>query len=678
MKLLLRILTLVYQYTTAFIVVGSPLFFVPTQNFSPDITYYVVMTCAATIAFVSYAIVATLTRSWHVISRFEFLAYTGFILSALLSALFARDAHAVLFADAINPFAAVSLAMLPLVMYLVRSLPATFRDRLKLIMLVTLGVAAFFFITAFMIQGKFAETVSRVFSGFSGTLSLVTYIGLFVLGLAVYLKRASVHIKHKSVLAAGGLVILGVLLTLGYQGDARPDIKSSLIVGQQVLINHGVFGVGSGDYVRAWQLYRPDTAIASPLFSIDFSQASGTLFTLLATIGIVGVGAFLFLTLGSLMITYRLYKKAENPQDKMITGFIALLLFYFALLSVVVPMSYAMLVLWMVIAGLGVAKAPLNEYHPSKTFAYVLIPTLILLGIHTYTTFNKTRALQVYVQAEKLAAEKGPTDEVEALLKKSTDIFPFDGFFRAQVEYAIARERLLVSSSDMNQEEMKTQYLEKAQYAVDSGLAAVRANPNNYQNYVSLGRAYELAIPFDKAAGFDNAKRSYQEAARIYPNNPYLYVMLARLEASAGSKEEVRAQLTEALKKKQNFADALYLMSQLEVSEQRLDAALEYAVSAVKAAPNDPNVYIQAGLLFYAKKDYGNAVTALDRALQLDQTNANTAYFLALALRDGGRTDIAKQIGEELLKRNPGNADLESFLETLDESPALTATSTKK
>jgi tetratricopeptide (TPR) repeat protein len=118
-------------------------------------------------------------------------------------------------------------------------------------------------------------------------------------------------------------------------------------------------------------------------------------------------------------------------------------------------------------------------------------------------------------------------------------------------------------------------------------------------------------------------------------------------------------------------------MSQLEVSEERLEEALAYAVEAVKAAPNDPNVYIQAGLLFYAKKDYQNAVAALDRALALEPANANTAYFLALSLRDGGQVDIAKQIGEELLKRNPGNADLETFLASL-EAKTGTATSTPK
>jgi tetratricopeptide (TPR) repeat protein len=155
--------------------------------------------------------------------------------------------------------------------------------------------------------------------------------------------------------------------------------------------------------------------------------------------------------------------------------------------------------------------------------------------------------------------------------------------------------------------------------------------------------------------------------------------MLARLEASAGTREGVRSGLTEAIKKKNNFADALYLMSQLEASENRIDDALAYAIEAVKNAPNDPLVYIQAGLLFYGKRDYANAVQALTMALQRDQNNANIAYFLALALRDGGRPDLAKTIADELIRRNPGNADLEAFLKSLNPQPiSPTKKATKK
>jgi tetratricopeptide (TPR) repeat protein len=299
-----------------------------------------------------------------------------------------------------------------------------------------------------------------------------------------------------------------------------------------------------------------------------------------------------------------------------------------------------------------------------------MVPLALLFLINVGMVTQKARAFSLFGKAQTALSVNGPTDEVGKLLASAIALYPYDGFYRAQVEYIIAVERALVSNTTEDQTTLQTKYLEHAQVAVNAGLAAVKVNGSNYQNYVSLGRAYELAIPFEKEEGFDRAKKSYEEAVKLYPNNPYLYVMLARLEASAGTKEGVRLQLTEALKKKQNFADALYLMSQLEASEEKIDEALTYAVEAVKNAPNDPLVYVQAGLLFYGKKDYQNAATALNTALEKDPNNANIAYFLALSLRDGGRADLAKIIADELLKRNPDNTDLKALVASVEPKTA--------
>lgn len=678
MKTLARILTLVYQYATAFVVIGSPLFFVPTTIFSPDVSYYMVVIAAIAIALIAYVISATITRTWHPISRFELIGYVSFSLAVVLSALFSRDPQLLFFGDGINAFVAASLLALPAVMYLVRTLPEGFRDMLKRILVVILGISAFLFVLVFMISGAFGTTISKVFLGFTSSLSLAAYIGVFVLAILVYVRRSSHQIKYKIPLLTGALVYILLLVTIAYQGDIRPNLSSSFEVSSKVLVNHGVFGIGAGDYARAWQLYRPSSVLQSQFFSVDFNQASGTLTTFLATIGVVGTLAFLFLVLGSLFFTFRLYMRATETREHRILGLLSLTLLYFAFISVLVPFTYSMLVLWMVVAGFGIAKMPLGVNYSSKRIAYLFVPIAIVLVAHSVLTVNKARAFLVYAEAQTELNQKGPTDEAENLLKKAASIYEYDGFYRTMVEYSIARERQLVSTATSSQEALKQAYLERAQMAVDAGLAAVKLSPSNYQNYVSLGRAYELAVPFDKEAGYTNAKKSYEEAKRLYPDNPFLYVILARLEASAGSREGVRLQLTDALKKKQNFADALFLMSQLESSEQKVDEALTYAIEAVKAAPNDPTVYVQAGLLFYAKQDFANAVVALQRALQLDQNNQNIAYFLALSLRDGGRPDLAKLIGVELLNRNPGNADLEAFLKSVEPKPVATTTPAKK
>lgn len=673
MKFLISLLSKLYKYATVCIVVGAPLFFIPKTSFAPDITYYVTMSILVAVALFSYVVTALLTRSWHSLSRLEFISYFAFSLAVILSVLFAKNQKFTLFGDSFDQASGAAMLSLPVVMYLVRTLPEALRHKLKLVLVTILGVSALTFVTALMYNGAITSVTKQIFLGFTSSISFAVYLGLFAVACLFYVFKGSIPKKHKISIAIVGVLFAMWALALSTQDGVRPNFTSTMFVGKSVMLQEGVFGIGSGNFARAWQLYRPQTVITSPYFGYDFTQGSSTMTTFLVTIGIFGLVTFLMLMLSALYSTFVSYRQNPQGQEHFILGLLTLALIYFVFISWILPLSYAMLVVWMVIAGLGLAKAPLTEFHPSKKIAFIMIPVALILVVNMFITVNKVRAFSLYNQSQVASKEN-----VAPLLAKAIAIYPFDGFYRVQVEYFIQANRNLVATASQDQEALKKEYLENAQKAVDSGLLAVKLNANNYQNYVSLGRAYELAIPFDKEGGFDRAKKSYQEAVKLYPENPYLYVMLARLEASAGTKEGVRTSLTEAIKKKQNFADALYLMSQLEASDSKIDEAITYAVEAIKSSPNDPLVYIQAGLLFYGKKDYQNAVYALKTALEKDQNNANVAYFLALALRDGGRPDIAKQIGDELLRRNPGNADLKAFLESLTPVPVVEETKKAK
>jgi tetratricopeptide (TPR) repeat protein len=653
-------------------VIGAPLFFVPRTTFTPDVTYYITMSILVAVALASYVISALITRSWHSLSRLEFISYIAFSLAVIFSVLFAKNQRFTLFGEAFDQSSGAALLSLPAVMYLVRTLPETLRHKLKLVLAAMLSISALIFVTALMYSGAVTSFTKQIFSGFSSPISLAIYMGIFAVACLFYVFKGSIPKKHKISIAITSVLFFAWAIALSSQDGVRPNFSSTMLVGKNVMLKDGLFGIGSGNFARAWQLYRPQSVISSQYFGYDFNQGSSTMTTLLVTVGIVGLITFLMLILSAFYSTFVSYRQNPSGNEHFILGLLATVLAYFAVVSWVLPLSYAMLVVWMVVGGLGLAKARLSEYHPSKKIAFLMVPVAFILVVNMFITINKVRAFSLYNQAQTLSQKQ----DISPYLEKAVSIYPFDGFYRVQVEYFIQTNRTLVATPAQDQEALKKTYLENAQKAVNAGLAAVKLNPNNYQNYVSLGRAYELAVPFDKEGGFNNAKKSYEEAVKLYPENPYLYVMLARLEASAGTKEGVRVQLTEAIKKKNNFADALYLMSQLEASDSKIDEAINYAVEAVKSSPNDPLVYIQAGLLFYGKKDYQNAVYALKMALEKDQNNANVAYFLALALRDGGRPDIAKQIGDELLRRNPGNTDLQAFLDSLVPKPVEAAPTT--
>lgn len=661
MKLLTRIFTRLYQYSTIAIVVGAPLFFIPKIGFSGDVTYHIAMMILVFLALFSYVVVALITRTWHSVSKLEFLSYFIFSIAVIASSLFSKNPQIIFFGEAFNQYSGAALLTLPAIMYLVRALPETIRHKLKFVMIGILSVSAFVFVSALMFGGKVLEVTKTLFLGFSSSLSFAAYIGLFSLACFFYIYKGKLKKRYKAIIFVTACLFVAWVVTLSAQNSLRPNLTSTLVVGKNVMLTDGLFGIGAGNFSRAWQLHKPQDVINSAYFGYDFPQGADTMTTFFVTIGLIGLFAFMMLTLSAFYSTVISYRQNKTGQEHYILGFLALTILYFISVAWLVPLSYAMLVLWMIVSGLGMAKARLTEFHPSKKLAYLFVPVVLLLGVNAVVTIQKAQSFSLYNQSQSAKT----LEEAEALITKASNVYEFDGFYRILVEYAITSNRNLVSVDAQDQEKLKNEYLTKSQAAVDFGLKAVKLNPNNYQNYVSLGRAYELAIPFDKEGGFANAKKSYEEAIKLYPENPYLYLMLARLETSAGTKEGVRTHLTEALKKKQNFADALYLMSQLEASDNKIEEAITYAIEAIRSAPNDPATYVQAGLLFYGKKDYENAVLALRTALEKDPNNANIAYFLALSLRDGGRPDLAKPLGDELLRRNPGMLILRSLLTRL-------------
>lgn len=673
MKLLTRFFSRLYQYATICIVVGAPLFFIPKTGFSGDVTYHIAMMLLVFVAIFSYVFVAMVTRSWHSVSRLEFISYFSFSLAVIASCLFSKTPGILFFGEAFNQYGGAALLTLPVIMYLVRTLPERTRHIVKFVILGSLGISAFAFVCALMIGGNVLTGAKVLFSGFSSSLSFAVYIGLFVLACFFYIRKGKLQKKYKAIILVTACLFVAWVVTLSAQNSIRPNLSSTLLVGKKVMVEDGIFGIGAGNFTRAWQLHKPQDVINSSYFGYDFAQGSDTMTTLFVTLGIVGLLAFMFLTLSALYSTIISYRQNKEGKEHIVLGLLTITILYFISVAWIVPLSYAMLVMWMVVSGLGMAKARLTEFHPSKKLAYLFIPIALILGINAVMTINKVRAFSYYNKSQ--TATK--IEEAESLVTKAVKIYPFDGFYRVLVEYAITANRNLVSTDSKDQEALKNAYGKKSAEAVDAGRMAVILNQNNYQNYVSLGRAYELAIPFDKDAAFTNAKKSYEEAVKLYPENPYLYLMLARLETSAGTKEGVRVHLTDALKKKQNFADALYLMSQLKASENDIDGAIAYAIEAIKSAPNDPAAYVQAGLLFYGKavankqskeealQDFNNAVLALKTALEKDPNNANIAYFLALALRDGGQPNLARPLADELLRRNPGNSDLQKFINSL-------------
>jgi len=194
---------------------------------------------------------------------------------------------------------------------------------------------------------------------------------------------------------------------------------------------------------------------------------------------------------------------------------------------------------------------------------------------------------------------------------------------------------------------------------------AIRANPQNYQNWMVLGRIYAGVLPLGFPGAYDKAKEAYAKAAEISPVSPLLALENARLEALNNNPTKAKEYIGQAIQLKNNYTDAVYLLSQIEIAAGNIKGAIQSVEAAAFLTPNDLTAFFQLGFLRYSDKNYKDAVPALERAVQLNESYSNARYFLGLSYDKLGKTQEAIAQFTRVAELNPDNAEVASIIKNL-------------
>ncbi len=219
--------------------------------------------------------------------------------------------------------------------------------------------------------------------------------------------------------------------------------------------------------------------------------------------------------------------------------------------------------------------------------------------------------------------------------------------------------------------------------AITAAQNGVNEDKTNYQNYLELGRVFEAVVPLNIQGAYDKAKEAYNQALVLNPQNPQIDLVLARLEVANKNNKAAKDLIASALKLKNDYADAFFLLLQIQISENDVDNAIQSASAVATLSPSDPGIFFQLGLLLYTKKDYANATLSFERAVSLNAQYANAKYFLGLSYYLTGQKDKSLQQFKDLLATNPDNADVKSAIANLEAgkspipAPAAAATTAK-
>ncbi|MDE2019283.1 MAG: tetratricopeptide repeat protein [Patescibacteria group bacterium] len=523
------------------------------------------------------------------------------------------------------------------------------------------------------------------------------WIALLVAFLVVAAMRFMEHGNYRLplVLAAIALLlaIIGSRLPTGAATvtEVRPNLSATWGVALDAI--HGVrlfLGNGPSTFSEVFTRFRTIGLNATNFWTVPFSQGYDFFLTLLATAGVLGVLAFLFVLFGFARLIGFVSRQDEagriKPLVMPLIFLAAMLLFYpgFLTLMLALFVGFALLIL-----QTDSRRAVSFEKLGRKLLFTVFIAAL-LLGVASlvaaYRIIEKYSASSAYADAvSSLNAGNLPAAAASIQTSVSLDNSVDDSWrVGSQVAFAQAQQLFQQASGTLN---AQTEAAISA--ALTAAQNATKLDPNNVFNWEALGSVYQGLIPI--ANGADAlAVAAYQSAEKIDPYNPDLPIAIARVDAASAArlqqlnqKDAAQAKLSDAETQLQNsinlkpdYATPQFLLAQLYIQEGSVDKAIARVQQIEQANPLDAGLAFQLGLLYYQNSQTAEARQEFARAVSLDNNYSNARYFLGLIDdQQGNKSDAIAQF-TAIKQLNPDNAEVQQILNNLQANkPALSGIS---
>ena len=464
--------------------------------------------------------------------------------------------------------------------------------------------------------------------------------------------------------------------------EVRPSLSVTMDIAKSTIKEKPLFGSGPNTFITQWLTYKPDDIISTVFWNTDFNNGIGLIPTFAVTTGIVGVlswllflGFYIYLGIKSIFV------KIDDPFIKYILTSSFFVSLYLWIMTFVYVPSTVVFIMNFFFTGLFFASVyvagiiPVSErklsVNPRMGFvSSLVIVTLIVGGLALgYGLFQNSISLW-YFQKSSFALNTSNDSKLSGeYMMKAIDAVPNDVYYRSlsEIELYKLNEILALDPKKVKSEDIQKKFSDGLAAAIKAGIAAKDADPTNYLNWISLGRVYDaVSVPQLNVQGaYEGAGIAYGEALRRNPKNPGILVLFARLALNHNDLKTAEAYALQAIQAKGNYLDAYYLLTQIEVASQNIQAAIQSVTAASVIDPTNPAVFFQLGLLKYNIGDYVGAIQALEKATSMTPDYANAKYFLGLSYEITKQHDKAIAEFEDIVKTNPDNAEVKSILENL-------------
>jgi len=424
--------------------------------------------------------------------------------------------------------------------------------------------------------------------------------------------------------------------------SVSPSWQSTLSIAQKTYSVAPVFGTGPGSFGSEWLKYRDVSLNNTVFWNTDFRAGIGFVPTSFVTVGLLGALCWilflgLFIVLGARMLIGR------TPHDSSIR-YAAILAFvatiYLFAIAIFASPNVVILALAFVFAGMFASTMRFAQHarqrglifsrSPRLGFVVVFSLTLLMFAsvVVAYTLVGRYVAVAALTNANA-AFSAGNITRAEQEVQNSISFAPSAAAYQAQANIAIVRLGQIAASTTLPAAAAQQAFQTTLSAGINAAITATRLAPTDYQNWLVLGNLYSQAVPLNVSGAYDSAKTAYDKAKALNPTSPEILYIVAQLNIAHKDLKAAQADLKAAVALKQDYLDAIFLLSQLAVQDGNVKEALDAALSAAYFAPNDPNVLFQVGVLRAASGDYPGAGVVLSAAVAANNQFANARYFLA-------------------------------------------------
>ncbi|MDY6912948.1 MAG: tetratricopeptide repeat protein [Planctomycetota bacterium] len=213
------------------------------------------------------------------------------------------------------------------------------------------------------------------------------------------------------------------------------------------------------------------------------------------------------------------------------------------------------------------------------------------------------------------------------------------------------------------------QYLRQA---VNTYLRAIMIAPNDFDANLNLCACYFQLGKYDLALQY------CQAAIRINPNKPEAYNNLAIIYDSQNRLYDAIRAYKASLELDTHQPQLLLNFGSTYMRQGRIKSALHLFKLAAEEAPNDPHPWEQIGICYYHLRDYDQAVTAYEQAIELDAGSAAAhrglgVVYMTRFVMDRSKVQLRDKALEEWnlsLETDPDQEDIRKLVQKY--TPRLT------